>query len=143
MTRRWRLLAFLAVAAAVAAVWRPWERLPRPAVGPQPPGTPDIAGLLDPSKTVTLVVVNRTGRPCKVTAAGGSPGGRNRMYFNLAAGEDRPASRVSGPFTVESVTVEQDGQTRKLAPNTVVPAGRTCEITVGPGDRLDCAVSGG
>src|SRR5437763_6582937 len=108
MGRRCRLLAFLAVAAAVAAVWRPWQQ-GGPA-GRPPLVSPRLEPILDPARQVTVVVVNRTGRPCQVRVAGSAGGTLTTLIVPLTADPGRQEMRVGGPFTLTDVTVDQDGR---------------------------------
>jgi hypothetical protein len=115
------------VIAAAAVVWRPWEQLRPPgAVGPQ----------FEHARQATVIVVNRTGGPCKVRIAGTSGGAITSLVTVMPAGVDRRELTVSGAFAVDSISVDRDGKNHHYDRSVEIGTGKKCEITIGPGDDV-------
>jgi hypothetical protein len=140
-------VAVLLTAAGGLALWRPWARpAPTPpAAAPEPAGgatftppvidhTQVVSAMPAGPKLVVFVCVNESGGPCRVTVKGGH-GSRN-LSFELAAGPSRATTAVAGPYTVEAVTVERAGGSRRRELNQVVPAGERREFRVRADDEV-------
>jgi hypothetical protein len=92
---------------------------------------------LDRTKIVTLVYVNTSGGPCKVTVAGGQGSNRRSISANLPAAESRQAMVVPGPYTIKTVTVERDGKARQQEMNVTIAGGQTHEVRVNADDTVE------
>lgn len=139
---RWAVIAGAVVAVGAAgalAIWRPWETSPSSSVKKgESAVSGDLGALLDPATTVTLVCVNRSGSPCKVTVAAAGASIRGNMSAELSAVESRSSRLVfSGPCTVESVTVEREGKSRRQEFNVTIPKGETYDVQVNPDDKVE------
>jgi hypothetical protein len=133
-------------AGVVLAVWRPWAtpqpppdaRDPKGTVNFKPPEITDPGALLDPARMVTFVCVNQAGGPCKVRVTGHAGNTSADMSAQLAAAPSRaPNLLTSGPFTVEAITVERGGKSRRQALNVTVPGGQTREVRVNADDGVE------
>jgi hypothetical protein len=134
MSRQRRLMAvgFIIVVAAVGlSVWRPWQK--------PPPITVDAPGLdlLNPAKLVTLSIVKSAGGPGRVTLTGHYGSTFDRAFFNLLAGETQYQRRVTGPYVIETVTVERDGKSHRQELNVTIPGGEGRRITINADDTVE------
>jgi hypothetical protein len=130
----WAVVAAAGLAALGTMAF--WSLRARPAapgppiMAPNPGGVfiGDLGGLVDPSRLVVVVWVNDSGKPCKATFVGGSGNSHISMSADLPEGEGRPSSSVSGPFTLDSVTIERDGQKKSPEPTFTVPPNTTAVL---------------
>jgi hypothetical protein len=142
--QRWLTVGLVVIGAAVAfAVWGPWPA-PRPPTAQMPPPIIDPAEVLkaakiDGGKAVTIVVVKSAGGPCKVTVTGGHGDSHGDLTANLQEGEGRSMMMISGPYTIETVTVERAGNTKRHDLKITVPGGETREVRVREDDSVDVA----
>jgi hypothetical protein len=131
---------------AILSVWRPWVAIgvvPRPTVPAATEGasfTPlpvNLNELVDPAKMVTLVCVNKSGRACRVTVAGGFGSLRGRTSAELPAGETPSSMMISGPYTIETITVERDGKSHRQDMNFTLSVGLKYDVRVSADDTVE------
>jgi hypothetical protein len=82
----------------------------------------------------TVVFVNRSGGPCKVTIAGRDAKGRAKLDADLSADGARMTAvvRQPVPYTIEEVTVEPAGRKGGRALNLRLKSRATYRVLVGP-----------
>ncbi len=92
----------------------------------------------------TVVFVNRSSGPCKVTVAGRDAKGRASFDANLSADGAQMTAvvRRPAPYTIERITVEQGGRKDGRAINLRLRAGATYEVRVGPGGTAEVIEAG-
>jgi hypothetical protein len=141
--QRWLTVGLVVIGAAVAVVvWGPWPapQPPTPSVSPAP--TVDSTEVIkaamnvDSGRMVTIVCVKAAGGPCKVTVTGGHGNSHGDLTANLQEGEGRSMMMVSGPYTIESVTVERAGVTKRHELKITIPGGETREVRVREDDSV-------
>jgi hypothetical protein len=151
--RQWLLvIGILAAGAVTASVL--WLYSPAPPVTPptnvQAPNSQnafqappiDVGSLLNPAKLVTFIGVNKSSRSCKVTVTGGGDNFHSNISADVPAGQSRNLSSVNGPFTIQAVTVERDGKSRRHDLKVPVAAGEKKEIRVNEDDTIEVAPAG-
>jgi hypothetical protein len=143
-SRRWDLVATGLVVLGVTialALWRPWSSPPPEVPVEDLAGNPDVASLFDPTRVVTFTAVNRSGGPVKVTLQGTFPGGNSTLSMEMSDEQSRSSLKVTGPFTVESITVERGGTSRLQEVKATVPAGESREIRVNGDGSVELAAA--
>jgi hypothetical protein len=110
----------------VLVVWRPWVRSQ----------DASLEVNFDPAELVTIVCVNKSGTPCKLTLVGSREG----TDFDLSAmmqREGRATLKTPGPSTLEAATVERGNRPHRQELNISLDAGKTYEARVNGNDKVE------
>ena len=133
--QRWFIVGLIVIAAAISfVIWRPWISIPAGRTSTD--GSAGQPAIINDAKMVNLVCAKSAGGPCKVTLVGGHGDAHGNMTANLQSGEDQSMMMISGPYTIESVTVERSGKTRQNDLKITIPGGETREIRVNEDDSV-------
>ena len=138
--RRLLLVVAIVLVGIVFAVRRPWEHMGNGPDGGQSPYTITSTDfdLLNPANNVTLRFVVSGDDDCTVTVTGGHGGNIERSNFRVKGTEERTRTlKARGPFIINSVTVNRDGQTHKKDLNVTVPPGQTREVRIKPDGSVE------
>ncbi len=130
------VVALLAGTAWALLIWQPGRPATVPA-GSKPTAEPDLAALLDPSRQVTIVFVNRSGRPCKATIDGGAARISGSWSASLQDGESGGRFSSTGPYTIKTVTIERGEAKVRREVGVTLPPGTSHEVRIGPGDKVE------
>jgi hypothetical protein len=131
---RWVVVGLAVIAAAVAyAVWRPW---PAPTPSSSDPAAAPKPAIISDGKTVNLVIVKSAGGPCMVTVTGSHGDSRPSWTARLQAGDDQSLLMIPGPYSIDAVTVERAGKTRRHELKITIPGGETREVRVNEDDTV-------
>jgi hypothetical protein len=105
--------------------WRPWGE------------SPDSALMidLDPAKLVTIICVNKSGTPCKLTLDTNAEGNPGRLSSFLTP-KGSATLKTAGPRTLEAATVERGNGPQGQELNVPLDAGKTYEARVGADGRV-------
>jgi hypothetical protein len=147
------LLAAVAVSTGIAvtvALWRQPAPVAPPVAAPpalnvtaDAPGKDSaIFGVGGPgSAGMATVKATNKGGPCKLAIAGNGSF-RGNFGSDLAAGESRMVMAVSAPFTIESLTVERAGKSRRQDVTLNVGSGEIREVVVNADDSVEVVPAG-
>jgi hypothetical protein len=93
----------------------------------------------------TVVFVNQSGGPCKVTVSGRDAKVEASFEADLSAADEgaRAVRPRRLPFTIEKVTVERDGRKADRALSMPLRAGATYEVRVEPDGAAEVVESKG
>ncbi len=88
-----------------------------------------------------LVATNRSDAPCKLTVDG-SGTFRGNFGCDLAVRESRAVLLVNAAFTVESVTIDRAGKSRRHEMKLALSGGETREVVINADDSVEVVPAG-